>query len=288
MTTAQTQQKTVAAPSSQEGRGVTFTPAAHESVVGARRRKYLHLTLRWATPVVLIALWQLAASQQWINTLYFPGPDQIFRTAISQFSDGTMTEAFVLTGWRTLLGFGVGAVIGFIAGVAIGAVPILRAAFEPVLYALWTIPKLALLPLLLLIFGLGSMPLIVLIILNTLFLVMIPTAAGIAGASPELLETARAFSASPWQLFRHVLLPSSLVEVFVSLKIASGAAILVAVATEFVIGGGGLGYIIWNSWQVFLPDRMYVGIVVVAVTGSAFTLLVGVIGRRMVPWAHGL
>jgi NitT/TauT family transport system permease protein/sulfonate transport system permease protein len=233
-------------------------------------------------------LWQVAASRGWIDTLYFPGPLQIWDSGVSLFRDGTLTDAFWLTMWRTLLGFAIGTVIGLFLGIVIGAVAIVRATLEPVLYALWTIPKLALLPLLLLIFGLGSTPLVVLVVLNTLFLVMIPTAAGIGGASPELMETARAFSANPWQMLWHVLFPSALVEVFVALKIASGAAILVSVATEFVVGGGGLGYIIWNSWQVFLPERMYVGIVVVAVTGTAFTLLVSAVGRRLVPWAEGL
>ena len=126
-----------------------------------------------------------------------------------------------------------------------------------------------------------------LIVLNTMFLVLIPTIAAMSGVAEPLRETGRAFGMNRRQMFVHVLLPATLPEVFVALKVAAGASILVAVATEFVNGNTGLGYMIWNSWQVFLPKPMYVGIVVVAVIGAVFTMLVGAIGRRVAPWSDG-
>jgi NitT/TauT family transport system permease protein/sulfonate transport system permease protein len=111
-----------------------------------------------------------------------------------------------------------------------------RAAFEPVVYAFWTVPKLAILPLLVLIFGFGELPVIILIVLSTSFLVLIPTAAAIATVPSQFRETARSSNAGRLQTFRHVMLPATVPEVFVALGLAAGASVLVVVAAEFVNG----------------------------------------------------
>lgn len=96
---------------------------------------------------------------------------------------------------------------------------------------------------------------------------------------------AQSLRANRWQTFRHVVFPASLPQIFVALRLTAGASILVLVAVEFVQGQEGLGYLIWNSWSLFLADRMYVGIVVVAVAGALFTMLVAAVGRRVARWA---
>jgi NitT/TauT family transport system permease protein/sulfonate transport system permease protein len=202
--------------------------------------------------------------------------------------DGRLWDAIWVTSKRIFWGFLFGAAAGFAIGFALGLSRLARAAFEPVMYGLWTIPKLAVLPLLLLIFGFGDMPVIMLVVLNTSFLVMIPTIAAVAGVPPEWREVARSFGLGRMRVLTKVVIPSILPDIFVALKIAAGASVLVVVAAEFVNGAQGLGYIIWNSWQVFLAKPMYVGIFTVAVLGAAFTLLIGAIGRRLAPWSEKL
>ncbi|HEU5151259.1 MAG TPA: ABC transporter permease [Iamia sp.] len=263
-------------------------PDPSETVAGQRRRFVIEKALRYSMPFVVLGAWQALASAEVLDPSYFPSPTRIWSSAIDLVEDGRLWDAVYATGWRTLQGFFWGAVLGFAIGVALGTSKLLRSTFEPVLYAFWTIPKLAVLPLLLLIFGFGDTPQIVLIVLNTVFLVVIPTIAAMASVPEPFRETGRSFGMSRLQTFRHVLLPSTLPEVFVALKLAAGASILVAVAAEFVNGNTGLGYLIWNSWQVFLPEPMYVGIVVVAVIGAGFTMVIGALGRRVAPWAEGV
>ena len=81
-----------------------------------------------------------------------------------------------------------------------------------------------------------------------------------------------------------MLLPAAIPQIFVALRLAAGASILVMVGAEFVQGDDGLGHLIWHSWQLFMADRMYVGIAVVAVSGALFTMLIAAIGRRLTPW----
>lgn len=263
-------------------------PDPSESVAGQRRRRLLEKSLRYSMPFVVLLLWQLASDAEVLDPSYFPSPTTIWSAAVELVENGRLWDAITATGWRTLQGFFWGSLLGFVIGVALGTSRLLRSTFEPVLYAFWTVPKLAVLPLLLLIFGFGDTPQIILIVLNTVFLVLIPTIAAMSSVPEAYRETGRSFGLNRWQTFWHVLLPASLPEVFVALKLSAGASILVAVAAEFVNGNTGLGFLIWNSWQVFLPEPMYVGIVVVAVLGAGFTMLIGAIGKRVAPWAEGL
>jgi ABC-type nitrate/sulfonate/bicarbonate transport system permease component len=266
----------------------TLRPARHESSIGRRRRLLLERMLRYSMPFVVLLAWQITSDREILDPSYFPSPTTISSSAVDLIESGRLWEATMDTSWRVLQGFFWGSLVGFVIGVALGTSRLMRAAFEPLVYAFWTVPKLAVLPLLLFIFGFGDTPMIMLIVLNTLFLVLIPTISAMSSVPEAYRETARAFEVGRWQMFRHVLLPSTLPEVFVALKLSAGASILVAVASEFVNGNTGLGFLIWNSWQVFLPEPMYVGIVVVAVLGTLFTMLIGIIGRRVAPWAEGL
>jgi ABC-type nitrate/sulfonate/bicarbonate transport system permease component len=266
----------------------SLRPARHESSTGRKRRLLLERSLRYSMPFVVLLAWQITSDRELLDPSYFPSPTTIWSSAVDLAESGRLWEATMDTGWRVLQGFFWGSLIGFVLGLALGTSRLMRAAFEPLVYAFWTVPKLAVLPLLLLIFGFGDTPMIMLIVLNTLFLVLIPTITSMSSVPEAYRETARAFEFGRWQMFRHVLLPSTLPDLFVALKLSAGASILVAVAAEFVNGNTGLGFLIWNSWQVFLPEPMYVGIVVVAVLGALFTLLIGIIGRLVAPWAEGL
>lgn len=275
-------------PASSDCPTVRLIPDPRETLTGQRRRRALERSLRYTMPFVVMLFWQLASTQKWLDPQYFPSPTTIWSASIDLWENGRLPDAIIDTSWRTIQGFVWGSLVGLVLGVVMGASRLVRLAFEPVMYAFWTIPKLAILPLLLLIFGFGDTPQIILIVLNTLFLVLIPTMAAIASVSDAYRETGHSFGASRAQMFRHILLPSAVPEIFVALRLSAGASILVAVAAEFVNGNTGLGYMIWNSWQVFLPEPMYVGIVVVAILGAAFTLLIAALGRRIAPWAKGM
>jgi sulfonate transport system permease protein len=166
-----------------------------------------------------------------------------------------------------------------------GSVRLLRRALEPTLDALYVVPKLALLPVLLNMFGLGEGPKVALVAVTVFFFVWIGTMTAVMAVPEGYRETGAAFGASRAQMFRHVLVPGALPQIVVSLRVAAGVAVLVIVAAEFIVGDSGLGYLIFNSRALFINDRMYVGIVVVALFGVAFSELIRALGRLVTPWA---
>jgi sulfonate transport system permease protein len=186
---------------------------------------------------------------------------------------------------RTLLGFVVGGAGGVAVGVLMGMSRWLRAALEPMLSALYTVPKLALVPVFLSVFGLDDRSIVALIAVTVFFFVWISTMAAVMGVPVGYREAAATFRASRWEMFRHVLLPAALPEVFVGLRIAAGVAVLMLVGVEFVVGDSGLGFLIQQGRQLLLLGQTYVGIVVVAVFGYVFALLVRLAGRLLCPWA---
>lgn len=255
-------------------------PAGH-----ARRRRWLHVGLAWGFPVVLIALWQVAAGREWIDTRLFPSPSDIVGAARDMIEDGTLWEQSWISLQRVWWGLFWGSVTGIAVGYACAGVPWVRAALEPTLSALYTVPKLALLPMLLLIFGSGEAPKIILIAITVFFFMWLSAMAAVLDVSDGYREAARAFRAGRWQMFRYVLLPATLPQILVGLRLSSGVAVLMMVGAEFAQGNDGIGKFIFQSWTLFLADRMYVGIVAVALMGLAFSLAIGLLARILVRWA---
>jgi NitT/TauT family transport system permease protein/sulfonate transport system permease protein len=250
------------------------------------RRRRIDRALAWGLPVLLVAAWQIGASTHMFSTTFFPAPSQIWSAGVDLIRDGTLQDAVFYSGKNVIAGFLIGSFAGFAVGGILGTVRPARVAFQPLLYSLWTVPKLSLLPLLLLILGFGAKPQIALIAINAFFLIAIPTTAAFSAVPLSYREAAQSFGASRWQMIRHVLLPAAIPQSFVALRIAAGASILVMVGAEFVQGSKGIGRLIWQSWSLFMVDKMYVGIVTVSVAGVLFTNLIVWIGRRITPWVE--
>ena len=221
-------------------------PQQHEA-----RRKWVSLALSIGTPILLIAAWQLASEAGSINPQFFPPPSRIWTTGVDMVRDGDLQTAIGVSSRRILLGFALGVVSGVLVGVLMATSWVIRAALDPLLSALYTVPKLALLPLLLLIFGIGETPKVLIIGITVFFFMWISTMAAVASVGEGYLEALQSFNASRWQVFRHALLPASLPQIFVGMRISAGVSVLVVVGVEFVQGGSGIGNVIWFSWSLF-------------------------------------
>ena len=163
----------------------------------------------------------------------------------------------------------------------------LRAALEPLLMGLYVVPKLALLPVFLTIFGFDMAPKVALVVVTVFFFVWIDVMESLWRIPAGYLDAARSLDMKRWQQFRHVRLPAIVPTLFVSLRISMGVAVLVTIAGEFIIGGKGLGYFIFSSNQYYQLDRVYAGIVTVALLGVALSWLISVAGRMAAPWNRG-
>ena len=240
--------------------------------------------MAWGVPAVLMGAWQWAAATEVINPLFFPAPTDVFATASDMVASGEVQHHLAASASRIGMGLLIGVSSGVVTGFAMGMSRLLRAALDSTLSALYVVPKLALLPLLLLVFGVGDTPTIVLVAVSVFFLVWITTMHAVLSVPDGWREAARSFGAGRRQLIRHVLWPASLPQILTGLRLATGMAVLTTIAIEFVQGSDGLGRLIWVSWTLFLPRRMYVGIVVVALLGVAAHLLVRLTARLLTPW----
>lgn len=251
----------------------------------SRRLSRQNLVLAVATPVVLLIIWQFAATFNLIDARFFPPPVAIAQTGIQLIQDGSLFGALLVTLRTLLIGLVAGNVIGTVMGIAMGLVRPLRAALDPLFSGLYTIPKLAILPLLLLMLGLGEPPRIIVVAIGSFFIAWITMIEATTGIAHGYLETAESLNLTRWQRLKLVVFPAVLPEYFVGLRIAVGNAVLLIVGVEFVTGGEGIGSLIWNSWQIFATERMYAGIVTVALLGYVLTKLVLLGARFAVPWS---
>ena len=255
----------------------------------ARRRRWLERALAVGVPVVLIALWQVASSQSWIDPILYPSPTTLFDRSKDLFSDrpgGRMGSDLWVSVQRIAWGYFWGVLFGVTIGVVMGMFRSIRAAFDPILTAFYTVPKLALIGVFIAILGINNKPIITVIALTVFFFVWIQTMASVMAVPVGYREAAQSFAAGRWQLFRHVLLPAALPQIFVGLRVAAGVTVLTMIGVEFVFspGSDGLGYRINNGRQTFDLSEQYVGIVVAALLGVAFTWLVRLVGRLLMPW----
>lgn len=254
-----------------------------------RRQRLLRrrdISLAILTPIVLLAFWQISASFHLVDTRIFSPPVQVARAARELVSAGTLQADLGATGFRLVLGYLIGCTAGTAVGLAMGYFRVVGAALSPTLAGLYSIPKIAVLPVLLVIFGLGETPRVLTVAASTFFVQQINTMEGVRYLDPRIIEAGRAFGASGARLFRHVILPGALPAVFTGLRITAPIALVVVIATEFVAANDGLGYLIWNSWTLFQPPKMYVGLVCSALVGAIFTGIVVGASWLALPWTR--
>ena len=236
------------------------------------------------TPIGLLLLWELLVRAGVLDFRFFPPPSRIATAAGVLVANGELLLHVKASLYRIVFGFAIGAAIGIPVGLALGSFRILRVMFDPILSALYVIPKIAILPLIMLIFGLGEGSKIAIVALATFFVVAINSLAGVRQVEPILIEAGRNFGARGLQMFRHVIFPGALPSIFTGLRLGAGTALLVIIAAEFVAANEGIGFLIWRSWTTLVTENMFVGFVVIAALGMVSTWLLHRVGRLIMPW----
>lgn len=253
----------------------------------ARRETILRIGLGLMVPVVMIVAWEASARFDLIDARFFSQPSAVAERAGEDLASGLLWAETQVTLTRLLTGYVVGSLAGIALGLAMSQSKILRWALEPLIRGLYVIPKLALLPLFLLVFGLGEMPKLIFVGLGTFYIVAFTTMSAAMMIPTAYHEVARSYGLSRSQRFRWMIVPACMPQIVASLRLASGISMLLVIAVEFVNAREGLGYYTWHAWQVFVPDRMYVGIVVISIVGVLFSAVIGALGNRLVRWSDG-
>lgn len=236
------------------------------------------------SPLLLVAIWEAAGRAGLLDQRFFPAPSAIVGTFAEVMGSGELPEHIATSLGRIVVGFLLGAVPGLVLGLIMGLSRFVRAALNPMVGALYPIPKTAILPILLLIFGLGEPSKYVFVAIGVFFLVLLNTMAGVLSIEPVYLDVGTNFGASRLAVFRTIALPGALPLIFTGLRLGWGQALLLIVVAEVVGARTGIGAFIWSAWQTFQVERMYAGLVVVSFIGYVSFLIIDEVQRWLIPW----
>jgi NitT/TauT family transport system permease protein len=236
------------------------------------------------SPLSLLLIWELLARIHFIDVRLFSSPTLIFKAFIPLLLSGDLLYNTYVSVQRVIVGFLAGSVPGIILGIAMGLSPLFRSAIEPMIAATYPIPKLALMPLILLVFGIGETSKIFTIAIGVFYLVVINTMAGVLNIDKIYLDVAKNFGASRKNFYLTVALPGALPMIFAGLKLGMGMALILIVAAEMSAAKAGVGWMIWRSYDMFDIEPMFVALIMLSVLGYIFALLLDRIEEWVLPW----
>lgn len=242
---------------------------------------------RWlsiASPVLLIIVWEALVNVRILNPLFFPAPSTVAIAFWKLLESGELMRHTSVSVARVLVGFVAGAVPAVALGMLMGIWRPARLAVEPLAAAIYPIPKIALVPLFIVVFGIGETSKIVIIAFSIFFLVLLNTVAGVLAVDARYFEVGKNLGGRRWHLYWTIAFPGALPAIMTGAKLGMGFALTVIVGTEFLNPKDGIGALIWLSYQAFNIDAMFVGLIVVAVLGWLANLALDELERRIIPW----
>jgi NitT/TauT family transport system permease protein len=251
-----------------------------------RQNRFHRVALSIWLPVAILATWQLLGSLRLLNPLFFPAPSFLMVSGWQMFNTGELGRQVGATLTRMLAGCVLGVVIGLGCGLLMGAVAPVRRSLEPMISALNSTPKLALLPMLMLFVGIGETARIVPIALTSFVILAMHGLDAVRGVDRAYVEMARNHGAGRRALLRRVYLPASLPQVFTGLRLALGRTLVITVSVELVGAENGLGNMIWMAWQTFATEKLYIGVFTAAALGVLFHNGLLILEKRLLPWQN--
>jgi len=237
-----------------------------------------------ASPLALLVLWEVLARSGLIDARFFPPPSKIFAQLVVLVQSGELWQNTWASLQRLFWGGLIGGIPALVLGVIMGLYRPVRAVVEPLVAATYPVPKSAILPLMLLIFGLGEGSKIAMVAIGVFYPVLINAMAGVLQINRIYLDVGHNFQASRSQVFRTIAFPGALPFIMTGMKLGLGMGLILIAIAEMIGAKSGLGYMIWNAWELLSVETMYVGLLVIAVLGFVFTLALNEIERWVVPW----
>lgn len=234
--------------------------------------------------VLVLVIWEFFWSIGQIDPLFFSGPSAVALRFADSFASGEMIAAIQASGVNFVLGLGLAALIGIPLGILIGWYRPFRLVSDPFLNGFYATPRIALVPLVVIWFGLGVGSKVFLVFLSAIFPIVINTMAGVRTADPQLLRAARSFCATDRELFLTVIVPSTVPFIIAGLRQGIAHALIGVVVGELFIGGVGVGSLIVDAGTEFETDTMFAGVIVIATTGIVLSILLQRIEQRFSRW----
>lgn len=244
-------------------------------------------SLKAAPALIVLAfllLWESASRAGLLSTLFYPPPSTILRTLARLVASGELVTHLAASALRIVVGFAWGAGIGLLLGVLMGWSSRVRTVLDPLIAAAHPVPRLALLPLILLLFGIGETSRLIVVAISAFFPQLINTVAGVRQIEPIYFEVARSFGAPRRRVFTRVLLPGSLPALATGARLAFVASLRTTLGIELITADKGLGHMLWFSWETFRTEELYATLAVIALLGFAVNQALQRASAVAMPW----
>lgn len=255
-------------------------PKQKKSTNNTTKRRILSIV----SPIMFLLAWELLVRVHVLDSRFFPAPSTIFVTLWGMIQSGMLFSDLHISLTRIIGGFFLGAVPGLIIGLTMGLFPIVKIILDPIIAATYPIPKLALMPLIMILLGLTEIEKMTIIALGTFFLVLMNTLAGVINLDKIYMDVAKNYGASKKDYYLTVALPGALPMIFTGIKLGMGTALLLIVAAEMNGASAGIGYRIWESYSIFNIPEMFVSFIMMSLLGYIFTVFLDELERLIVPW----
>ena len=252
--------------------------------IGPTRKKRSQQWLRAASPLALLALWQIGCSSGWIPSRTLAPPSQVIASFIDLTSDGALQHHLWVSLVRVAKGMSVALLVGGTLALLAGLSRIGEYVIDAPMQMLRTLPVLALIPFFIIWFGIGEMPKVGLVAVAAVFPIYLTLYAGIRGVDPKLIELAQIIGLSRGALIRHVILPGALPTALVGVRYSLGISWLILVAAEQVNASSGIGYLMNDARDFMRIDILVVGLLIYAFLGLIVDILVRWLERRLLGW----
>jgi sulfonate transport system permease protein len=265
------------------GRGVGLRQGAGAALL----RDLGQRALPWLVPVGLVALWQAAASLGWLSTRVLPAPSEVVKAAWALALSGELWTHVKVSAGRALAGLAMGGGLGLALGLLTGSVKFFETLLDSTIQMVRNIPALALIPLVILWFGIDETAKLFLIAVSVFFPLYINTFHGIRNVDPGLIEMGRSYGLSRWQLYREVILPGAMSSILVGLRFALGLMWVILIVAETISAQAGIGYLTMNAREFLQTDVVLVGILLYALLGKLADMLARGLERYWLRWHPG-
>ena len=240
--------------------------------------------LPWLLPAAILVAWQLASQSGWLSTRVLPEPWAVLKAFWTLSASGELWHHVATSTWRALSGFAIGGGLALALGLLTGSIKGAETALDSTLQMVRNIPPLALIPLVILWFGIDESAKLFLVSVGVFFPIYLNTFHGIRAVDPGLIEMARSYGLSGWPLYRQVILPGALPSILVGVRFSLGFMWVILIVAETISAQAGIGYMTMNAREFLQTDIVLVGILLYALLGKLADLLAKGLERWWLRW----
>jgi sulfonate transport system permease protein len=243
--------------------------------------------LPWVVPITLVAVWQIASSAGWLSTRVLPAPLEVVKAGWQLAVSGELWTHVTVSAWRALSGLAVGGSLGLALGLLTGSLKLFETLLDSSIQMVRNIPALALIPLVILWFGIDEMAKLFLISVSVFFPIYLNTFHGIRSVDPGLIEMGRTYGLGRWQLYTQIILPGALSSILVGLRFSLGLMWVILIVAETISAQAGIGYLTMNAREFLQTDVVLVGILLYAALGKLADWVARGLERYWLRWHPG-